>query len=57
MKEKKPEVLPVDRETHRLMRYDALYYVPNKAYDEYDFLKVLSLKNQKGGDKDGKKSS
>jgi len=47
---KKPDILPVDRETHRLMRYDAMYYVPNKPYDEYDFLKILSMKRKEKKD-------
>lgn len=55
MPEKKPkfrknkdgvEIYPVDRETHRMMHYDAMYYVPHKAYDEYDFLKILSMKRK-----------
>ena len=49
---KKPDILPVDRETHRLMRYDTLYYVPNKPYDEYDFLKILSMKRKEVKEKD-----
>jgi len=50
MPKKKPEILPVDRETHRLMKYDAMYYVPNKPYDEYDFLKILSMKRKERKD-------
>ena len=47
MPKKKPDILPVDRETWKKMHYDALYYVPNKPYDEYDFLKILSMKKEK----------
>ncbi len=43
MKKEKPKVYPVDRETWRMMHYDPMYYVPHSAYDEYDFLKVLSM--------------
>ena len=49
-REKKPDILPVDKDTWKLMQYDSLYYVPNKPYDDYDFLKILSMK-RKGGDK------
>ena len=59
MKEKKfrknkdgVEIYPIDRETHKLMKYDSMYYVPTKAYDEYDFLKILSMKRQEVKDKD-----
>ncbi len=36
--------LPVDAETHKLLNYDSLYYVPHSPYDEYEFLKKLSIK-------------
>lgn len=41
--------LPVDKETHKLLNHDPMYYVPHAPYDEYEFLKKLSLKNKKGG--------
>ena len=53
---KKPNILPVDRETWKKMHYDSLYYVPTKAYDEYDFLKILSLKNKEVTEKDGRQN-
>ena len=52
-RDKKPDILPVDKDTHELMRHynmGSLYYVPNTPYDDYDFLKILSMK-RKGGDK------
>ena len=39
--------LPIDRETHKLLKYDSLYYVPNSPFDEYEFLKKLSERKMK----------
>ncbi len=49
MPKKKPKVdiLPVDRDTWQKMHYDPMYFVPHKPYDEYDFLKTLSMKKKK----------
>ena len=47
---KKPDILPVDRETHRLMKYDPMYFVPKSPYNEYDFLKILSMKRKEKKD-------
>lgn len=44
-KDKKPDILPVDRDTWKKMKHDSMYFVPSKSYDNYDFLKTLSLKN------------
>ena len=41
---KKLKKLPVDKDTHKLMKHDPMYYVPNAPFDEYEFLKKLSLK-------------
>ena len=51
-KKDKVNTLPVDRETWKLMHYDSLYYVPSKAYNEYDFLKILSMKRQEVKEQD-----
>lgn len=53
---KKPDILPVDRDTWKKMKHDPMYYVPSKVYDDYDFLKVLSMK-KKGVKKDGRQDS
>ena len=37
-----PKKLPVDQETHKLLNNDPMYYVPNKPYDDYEFLERLS---------------
>lgn len=60
MPKKKPkiDILPVDRDTWRKMQHDSLYFVPHKPYDEYDFLKTLSMKKKKEvKDKDGTEST
>lgn len=44
---KKLKRLPVDNETHKLMNYDSLYYVPKAPFDEYEFLKNLSKLKKK----------
>ena len=36
--------LPVDKDTHKLLNYNPLYYVPHAPYNEYEFLKKLSMK-------------
>lgn len=48
MQKKKPKVdiLPVDRDTWQKMHYDPMYFVPHKPYDEYNFLKILSMKKR-----------
>ncbi len=43
----KPKPLPVDKETHKLLNYSSLYYVPQSPYDEYEFLKKSSKLNKK----------
>ena len=50
---KKSKTITIDRETYKLMPYaSAMYYIKDKAYDEYDFLKILSLKNKEVKKKD-----
>jgi len=44
---KKIKKLPVDSETHKLLGYSSLYYVPDKPFDEYEFLKKLSKLKKK----------
>jgi hypothetical protein len=39
---KDPRILPVDAITHKLLKHDPMYYVPNKPYDNYEFLERLS---------------
>jgi len=39
--------LPVDKDTHKLLKYDPLYYVPHHPYNEYEFLKKLSERKMK----------
>jgi len=51
---KKPDILPVDRDTWKMMQHDPMYYVPHKAYDEYDFLKILSMKRKEVKQEDDK---
>ncbi len=36
--------LPVDKDTHKLLNYNSLYYVPHSPYDDYEFLRRLSNK-------------
>jgi len=43
----KPEKLPVDKDTHKLLDYDSLYYVPQSPYNDYEFLKKISKLKKK----------
>jgi len=46
--DKKLKKLPIDAETHKLLKYDPMYYVPNAPYDEYDFLKrIYKIKKER----------
>lgn len=47
--ERKIKKLPVDKETHKLLNYDSLYYVPNNSNDECEPLKGI-LKLKKGSE-------
>lgn len=51
---KKLENLPIDKDTHKLMHYDSLYYVPNSPFDEFTFLKKLSKIKKKEVKKDSR---
>ena len=43
---RKVDTLPVDRDTWKLMHYDSMYFVPHSPYNDYDFLKILSMKRK-----------
>lgn len=45
-KKDKIDILPVDRDTWQKMHYDPMYFVPHEPYDEYNFLKILSMKKK-----------
>ena len=51
-KKEKVDILPVDREPWKKMHYDPMYFVPHSPYDDYNFLKILSMKRQEVKDKD-----
>lgn len=47
---RKSKNIHMTREQHRLMDYDYHHYIPKEPYDQYNFLKILSLKNKEKKD-------
>lgn len=43
---KKDDIEPMNRKEWDAMKNDSKHFIPSRPYDDYDFLKVLSMKKQ-----------
>ncbi len=44
---KKDDIEPMSRKEWKAMKHDSTHFVPSKPYDDYDFLKNISMKKTK----------